>query len=959
MDSLSSEKWRRLPIGWLLALATLAIFSDLAVGAAPAADETRAARSLLLAGKYEEAAEAYSALAGSQPIEAAIGLARCRAAVGKRDEVAKLLDEAAAQNPQSAIVHAEAARWALARGDREAAEKSAAAALALEKDQLLARWVQAELLRIAGKLDEANAACKWFVDYYNAHDVSDPESLAWIGLGAAQYARWNRLSGQFSFLVNELYPDALQADPTLWPAHYAAGLLYMEKYNQPEAARELKSALAINPQAAEVHAALARLSAQNFDVGAARAALARALEIDPTVEEALLVRGDILLSNFQAKEAIPVFEEAVRLHPASEAAAGRLAAAYAVIDGFSADGDDTRLARLMNRVLVANPHCGEFYASFGAGLDQSRRYPDAAKYLREAITKMPQLVGAYGDLGVVLMRLGEEIEAKKQLDAAFAADPFNVRVNNMLKVLEVLDGYAVLETEHFVIRFDRGRDEILAKYAARYLEDEVYPELCRTFQFQPTEKSQFEIFNRARNTNGHGWFSARMVGLPFVHTVGACAGKIVALASPNDMPAKYNWARVLKHEFVHVLNLQQTHFAIPHWFTEALAVQSEGFTRPQAWNELLAQRVPKNELFNLDTINLGFVRPQSGLDWQMAYCQADLYARYMTKKYGDEALAKMLQAYADNLDTPAALLREFGVQQADFEKGYVDYVRGVVADLGGHAAESDEAPATLERLHRARPDDARVTARLAASRLAQKDYAEARKLADAVLASANSDAQARQQAAYVLARVRLLVGETQAALALLEEHLDRDAPDNHLLNLLAGLRLKAEQYPAAEELYRIGAARNPAADSWLRSLARLYLAQANDVKLAEVLEQLAALDADDVPIRKKRAQLALAAGDYAAATRWGREALYVDVMDAEVHRLLGKAAVGSGDFPAAANEFEVAVQLDSKDVASQLALAEACLRAKRTDRARQALQRVRELDPGNTRATELERDLSQ
>ncbi len=210
-----------------------------------------------------------------------------------------------------------------------------------------------------------------------------------------------------------------------------------------------------------------------------------------------------------------------------------------------------------------------------------------------------------------------------------------------------------------------------------------------------------------------------MIGLPFIHTVGACAGKIVALASPNDMPTKYNWARVLKHEFVHVLNLQQTQFAIPHWFTEALAVHSEGSVRPQTWNELLKERVPKNELFNLDTINLGFVRPQSGLDWQMAYCQADLYARYMTEKYGEDALAKMLKAYRDNLDTPAALERELGVKQADFEKGYVDYVRGVTAGLGAQVTNPDEPLATLERLHRAQPDDARVAARLAASRLAQ------------------------------------------------------------------------------------------------------------------------------------------------------------------------------------------------------------------------------------------------
>ncbi len=153
----------------------------------------------------------------------------------------------------------------------------------------------------------------------------------------------------------------------------------------------------------------------------------------------------------------------------------------------------------------------------------------------------------------------------------------------------------MIETEHFVIKFDRGKDEMLAKYAARYLEDEVFPELCKLYGFEPEGKSLFEIFNRSRNTGGHGWFSARMVGLPFVGTVGACAGKMVALASPNDMPEKFNWARVLKHEFVHVLNLQQSRFNIPHWYTEALAVESEGGRRPAEWNQLLAERVPKGE----------------------------------------------------------------------------------------------------------------------------------------------------------------------------------------------------------------------------------------------------------------------------------------------------------------------------------------------------------------------------
>jgi tetratricopeptide (TPR) repeat protein len=362
-----------------------------------------------------------------------------------------------------------------------------------------------------------------------------------------------------------------------------------------------------------------------------------------------------------------------------------------------------------------NPHCGQFYCTAGATFDLMRKYPHAAACFELAIKRMPQLIESHGALGMVYMRLGSEPEAHKLLNESFEVDPFNVRVANSLKVLEVLDDYAVLETEHFVLRFDRVKDGLLARYMARYLEDEVYPQHVKQFGYEPKEKSLFEIFNRARNTRGHGWFSARMVGLPYVGTVGACAGKIVALASPGDMPQRYNWARVLKHEFVHVLNLQQTNFNIPHWYTEALAVNSEGYPRPPSWNEMLLERVPANKMFNLETINLGFVRPKSSNDWQMAYCQAQLYAEYMLKTYGDDALAKMLACYADNLGTRAALRRSFDVEQEDFEKGYRKYVDELVKELAagrGHRAEALKLP-DLVRAQKEKPDDPDLAAQLA------------------------------------------------------------------------------------------------------------------------------------------------------------------------------------------------------------------------------------------------------
>ncbi len=89
--------------------------------------------------------------------------------------------------------------------------------------------------------------------------------------------------------------------------------------------------------------------------------------------------------------------------------------------------------------------------------------------------------------------------------------------------------------------------------------------------------------------------SARMVGLPYLGTVAASTGRIVAIVSPGetDIHGGYAWARTLKHEMTHVFNLQQTGFNIPHWLTEGLAVYNEKIPRPYRWVLLCAATRPR------------------------------------------------------------------------------------------------------------------------------------------------------------------------------------------------------------------------------------------------------------------------------------------------------------------------------------------------------------------------------
>ena len=905
-----------------------------------AGDDLAKARELLLGGKYAEAAEIYGPLAEHDAPAALLGLARCLCAEGKLDQAVKGLSAAAGDH---AGLNAELARLAFSRGDTRQARARADRAVGLDADQLLARWILAELHRSAGRLNEAEAGYRGLIDFYNGHDVEHAESLHWIGLGAARYARWNRLHGQFSFLVNDLYPDVLKLDPSYWPAHYEAGMLFLEKYNQADASRELRAALELNPNAAEVHVALARLAMAEREVDKAETSIGRALEINSRLLSGWLARADLAWANFDVKETLRLLEEkALPLNPISEETLGRVAACYVLSDGLPKPGQAARFTRLVEEVTRRNRHAGDFYSTLADQLAQRHKHPQAAAMYLEAIEIMPRKVGPRSRLGLLRMRSGQESAARKLLEQASEVDTFNLRVSNTLQVLEVLDSMETLRTDYFIIKYDGTRDKLLARYAAKHL-DSIYPDLCRKFGYQPPRSPLLEIFNTARGTGGRQWFATRMIGLPYVGPVAASTGHMVAMASPYDAqaPRRRNWARVLTHELIHVISLQQTDFNIPHWYTEGLAVYCEDCPRPQRWNALLVQRVPSGKLLDLKTVNFGFTRPSSGGDYQMAYCQSELYVQYMLARWGSGRQRRFLAAYVDGKSTEEAIRQAFGVSQEKFEEGYVAHLKKVVGKMLRLEYPSQVSLAQLLEAHRKDPNDADAAAELAYAHLRRQANKEALELAEGVLKLHPK----HQLAGYVLARLRISDGKTDQAVELLEGCLDRKSPQPNVLSLLAGLKLKAKQYDEAARLYGLGERLDSVNLKWTKALGQVYLLRDDRQKLSQVLARLARADVDDLTSRQKLAEMALDRGDHAAAADWANQALQIDVMDAEIHRLFARALVGSHNYGEAIEEFEVAVELEPTELDQRFALAEACIGAKQPEKARGVLKALLELEP--------------
>jgi tetratricopeptide (TPR) repeat protein len=504
--------------------------------------------------------------------------------------------------------------------------------------------------------------------------------------------------------------------------------------------------------------------------------------------------------------------------------------------------------------------------------------------------------------------------------------------------------YEPVVSEHFTVTYDPQQDKLLGRYMSRYLES-IYGELTDRFGYCPPESTQIEIMK------DHEKFSGRTIGQRFIPTVGACTGKVVALASPRATKKPFNWARVLKHEVVHVITLQQTDFNIPHWYTEALAVESEGFPRPQEWNRLLVERVPARKLLNLDTINLGFIRPKEPDDRQMAYCQAQLYARYLLKRFGSDALIRMLMAYRRGLTTDRAIDSCFHVEKADFEAGYLTYLDEVVKTIRTRVSEEKPVKfSELERMLKAKPDDADLNARMAYEHFARRDYKAARPLADKALKLKPG----HPLASYVKARLLVTIGDDAAALALLEPALDPEQPNERVIDLLAELQLKAGNLAEAERLYELARRDDPVHTKWIAGLARIHLRQKDTAKFLTDMAMLADNDADDLAVRKALAERHLEAGQPEQAEKWANECLCVDVYDPVCHVLMADALLARKTYDRAVEEYRTALELKAKKPDDlKVRLAKAQLGLGRLDDARSTLDEILKADPEHPEAKAL------
>jgi tetratricopeptide (TPR) repeat protein len=227
------------------------------------------------------------------------------------------------------------------------------------------------------------------------------------------------------------------------------------------------------------------------------------------------------------------------------------------------------------------------------------------------------------------------------LESAHSIDPFNVRTTNYLRLLDMMDHFARKESAHFIVFYDAGKDPIIPEYFSDYLES-VYPAVTGDYHYEPKVKTLIEVFPT------HDAFSVRTTGAPWIATVGASTGRVIALVAPrkgDDTLGTFNFSQVLRHEFTHTVTLGETDNRIAHWFTEGLAVQQEHSPVRWEWVPMLYDAVMHDQLFDTESLTWAFVRPRRPIDRQLAYAESSWICQYIEETYGHDAILRMLDQF--------------------------------------------------------------------------------------------------------------------------------------------------------------------------------------------------------------------------------------------------------------------------------------------------------------------------
>lgn len=715
---------------------------------------------------YRESAES-----GTPPsLQARLGLLKTLLATGRYRSVEGQALQFLEDHPDSCQLQLVLGEAYSRRGELRLARQALQKAGRKENCRDRAELRLARILEDQGRFPQSR---RLFLELYSRIEAQDGGDLG-LAAVALQHLQQYRES-------NRYFRRATQADPNDLQTQIAWGNLFLEKYDPANASASFSAALKINPNLPEALLGMALTLTAGFSEQA-ETLLGKALEVNPNLEPAHAALAEIAIDreNFPAAEG--KIRQCLEINPRSLKARSLQAILH------YARGEQQALDHALQALLELNPRYGDLYRDLARFCVTQRLYRQAVDFFRQSIRLNPNLFSAYADLGVNLLRIGREAEAKEILERAYQVDPFNLWTVNTLRLMDSFVNFDKLATPHFTLKLHREEAALLSHYVPPLLE-KAHAALSARYAFSPPGAIYFEMYPN------HEDFAVRALGVPGLGALGVCFGPGIVMDSPRARPrGQFNWASTLWHEFAHVITLGMTDHRVPRWFSEGISVMEE-HRAMAGWGDRLDLQtlkfIQQEKLLPIRELNGGFLRPQFPGQVSLSYFQAGKACQFIQARFGFPRILSMLESFAQKASLEDTLRQVLDLSPEDFDRQFKAYLESILGSALEHVdfqilgqRELMHSPDRLEALLAEQPNNFFANLKMAGYHRERGEEDAAIRLlsrAKAVFpAYAGADSPYRQ-----LSRIYRQRGLTEAAIDELRQLTDIHGADLESLTTLA------------------------------------------------------------------------------------------------------------------------------------------------------------------------------
>ena len=297
----------------------------------------------------------------------------------------------------------------------------------------------------------------------------------------------------------------------------------------------------------------------------------------------------------------------------------------------------------------------------------NRRYEEGIQYYRKAIAATPDLWTAHSQLGINLMRLGREDEARKELDLAYENHFRDAATVNSLRLMDSYKNFDTFRTDTTILKLNKKETALRP-----YFENEMKKIMAtyeKKYQMKLNVPVQVEVYP------DHEDFAVRTMGMPGLGALGVTFNTVIAMDSPSGRPpGSFHWASTLRHEMSHVYILTLTNDRVPRWFTEGLAVHEETATNAD-WGDRMTPEIiaalRDKKLLPVADIDRGFVHPTYQAQVIVSYYEAGKMCDYIGKRWGESKLLDMAKEFAKNRPTVDVIRDQLKMEPEAFDKDFM------------------------------------------------------------------------------------------------------------------------------------------------------------------------------------------------------------------------------------------------------------------------------------------------